>query len=290
MKPSRIALFACLAVGLAVVVHDAATGGGIAGYLVYREIVDLGITEPTFTYVGIAIPFVLVPGFLLLRSFGKTGVPPMTPFVRRVTRIGGTVAGISLVAVAIFGVVRAIAVPGEDAPVVRVVLDATTPDTDPPSSARIVLRGTPRLDQSVDYHDVVSSAKVSHAPRELHTIVPMTAANWTQERPVQFVTDLGDASDLAGPPPLPGIKYRETKSGVLVPGAVPGYLVRAFAAQGIVLAPNARLHTTSARSAEDPWIGTAIVAGFSAFAILFQVFAKLPARRNAASPRPTPPR
>jgi len=261
----RIALSLWLASGVALLVHDAITGGGVAGYLLYREITDLGAIETAPTYVGLAVPLIALPAFLLMpRGRKLMAEPPLTPRARRVTIILSGLGACVLAGVAMLALNQARSVPGRDAPVVRLALDAT-PLSLPPGGVRVILRGAPRMARSVSYREVISGRygpDVQHS----HDLVPLTEADWTPERPVRFVTDLRGSTRLPGLPPIPGVAYQETAPGVLLTDAVPTYLVRAFAARGVTLAADARLHTTDAAAARETWYGIATVAAVFAAA------------------------
>jgi hypothetical protein len=264
----RLLLAVWLAAGVALLIHDALTGGGIAGYLLYREIVGFGSVEPTVTYIAVAVPLAAAPAFLLLpRSRKSVPEAPLSAGRRRIVLIAGSLAACILAGVAVLAVREARAVPDREAPVVRVVLDASPPEPAPPPGARVVLRGTPRSTRSVSYDEVITG-KYSPDIRHSHNYVPVTEAGWTPDRPVHFITDLRGATALPGLPPLPSTKYQETSPGVLL-ADVPTWLVWAFAARGITLAPDARLHTTDASGVRETWYGIATAAAVFALAALF---------------------
>src|SRR5690242_4447015 len=92
----RLALWVWLVAGVTAFAHDAVTGGGLAGMLLYRELTAYGTVEPIITYIGIAVPLFAVPAFMLLpRSRKRIAEAPATRAQRRLQLlISGAVAGV----------------------------------------------------------------------------------------------------------------------------------------------------------------------------------------------------
>ena len=179
----RIVLSLWLAAGVALLLHDAVTGGGIAGILLFHEIADHGTMEPIPTYIGLAIPLIMVPAFLLLpRRRVKRAEQPLTPLARRLSVAAGGVMACALGVVAIFAVIQGRAVPGRDAPVARLDLDATKANPVPTGNTRVILRGTPRTNHAVDYDEVING-KFGPDTRHSHNFVPITQADWNERIP-----------------------------------------------------------------------------------------------------------
>ena len=259
MKTWRIVMFVWLIAGVALLLHDAMTGGGIAGYLQYRELIAYGEIDTATTYAGLAVPLVVVPAFILMpRRRGRAKEAPMTPVGRRKQRIISMGAACLLVGLAILAVCQVYTLPASDAPVVRLAMGTKGSGVRPPANVRVVLRGTPRLDRSVQYTDMLRGRHGSDTIS--HNFVAMTEDDWTPDRPVRFITDLGEAVQLPGLP-WPGVTERDTRPGALLSHAIPDYLRRAFAARGIVLAQDVLLHRTDVRNLRQSWFVVAIVPG-----------------------------
>ena len=87
------------------------------------------------TYIGLAIPLIVVPVFLLMpRGRKREPERPLSPPARRLQRIISLCVAAGLVLVAALAVTWAIDVPGRDGPIVRLALDPADHSIDTPES------------------------------------------------------------------------------------------------------------------------------------------------------------
>lgn len=281
----RRLLWAWLALGALLMIHDAVTGGGLAGYLLYREIAGFGAIEPVLTRVGLGAVLVLVPAFCLLpprRMRGSPGPAPRTPDTpmekRAVMAAGGLIAAL-LTLVCAHAALQAQATPTSGASVVRIAIGGPGGAIHPADRDLVVLQGEPQPDQAVRYDEVTNG---KHGPSIHHrrTFAPITEPGWTPDRSVRAIVEIGeDETGLMGPksiapflssdPQAPPPGVQETAPGVLTMGGVPGYLRLAFADRGVKLAPDAGLHVENIKAVHDDRMGMAILSGlFAAFALM----------------------
>jgi hypothetical protein len=263
MSWRRLLLWSWLIAGAALLAHGGLTGGGLAGFVLWQEIRFAGAIEPVVTHIGLAVPLFAVPAFLLMPP--RRGEAPDTSsggWAR--WALSGCLAGVFAMAAAL-AAVQAAGIPAAAAPVVRVPAEQPAP----PGAFRTRVAVTGRLlpQFAVDYSEV-STGRYAPTKTSVHSIMPMVGADWADGRPVHYMTDTLGATSLPGLPAGLGRAPTGTRSGVLLPGGVPGYLRTALASRGVVLADDAVLHTPDLAGAREGWWGFAAAAAALALASL----------------------
>jgi hypothetical protein len=233
------------------------------------------------TYVGLAIPLIMIPRFMLLPARRFSGPRAVTtPAQRRAQRITGVGLTVVLGLVAAYATIQARALPTDQSPIERLSLDSLGGEVHVPAGARVVLQGEPQSDQAVSY-DEVSDSRHGPATHHHRNFVPITETDWVKGRTVRFVGDLTGQTTLVSAAVFDRIQRfgpagiddepetRETAPGILIASGAPGFLRMIFADRGVVLAPKVWLYTADIDGVRTDWEAVTIIAGiFGAFAFV----------------------
>ncbi len=275
MLTARTLLLVWLIAGAALLGHDAATGGGLAGWLLLWQFDAFEAVAPALTYAALAILLVAVPGVLLLRQRAQAGALA----ARRSQWTVSVALAASLGVFSVMALQQAGKVPNDNAPLVRFTIFGSAATAPLLPDDRVILQGVPQTDHAIAY-DELTLGKLGHALNEPHRFVPMTGADWTATTPVHFLADIRGAEQLPGAA-LPGTSLRATAPGVLLQDAVPAWLRDAFAARGVVVADDARVHSADLRGERTGWFMASMATGLAAVLCLLAGVAMR--RRNIAA-------
>jgi hypothetical protein len=263
MSWPRLLLWIWLIAGAALLAHGGLTSGGLAGFVLWQEIRFAGAIQPAVTHIGLAVPLIAAPAFLLMPPrHGEAADAPGGGWVR--WALSACLAGVFAVAAGL-AAVQAAGIPAAGAPVLRV--PAEQPAAPNAFRARVSLTGRLLPQFAVDYSEV-STGRYTPTETSVHSIMPLVGAEWADGQPIHYVTDTLGATSLPGLPAGLGRGPTGTRSGVLLPGGVPGYLRAALASRGVVLANDAVLHTPDLAGAREGWWGFAGAAAALALASL----------------------
>jgi hypothetical protein len=293
----RRAAVVWLVLGTLVFLHGAMTGSGLAGMMLYHQLVTAHDVSPSTVSELLSLPLCVAPLAILIVLARNSPPPPSRPApqfgkpvnLRRALLLGGLAGGavalalrrgrsanvrlFALIALGIAGVCFAFAAwdllqvgePLDFKPTVNLDTDQAFP---PVREATVT--GTLQTQLALAY-EVTGEAKgvsYGHAVR----LVPLTSAAWRPGQPVRVLADA-----IGGELPADG--SRTTQRGFVSPG-VPGYVRRAFSDQGVTLDANVII----LRTAPDTNIDSILLAiGLIALAL---GFALAFANRAAGIPPP----
>jgi len=248
-----------LVAGLAIALHDFATGGGLYGALAGWSIRRWGSLSSGMLGVPLAFALLLPPvGLLFIRI--------KTDLSRTLYRGGLIVAG-CLFAVAAGAYLWSYGAADPSAPPIRVELDAA-PTVPGDHSAIVVGELRPR--------DAIAYTVYTKLAHHRRVFVPLTPTNWRQGEPVRF---LAEPAEIA----LGADRHYTTGRGMLLSGQVPGYVRALFESRGIRLSDDVMLHTYRRGQETMDADAVALSAGFGGFLGLVLALGGWPLRGRGAS-------
>jgi hypothetical protein len=233
-------LWVWFGVGIAVLVHGVATGGGIAGLLLSWQLEAFGVVFPV-THVLLAVPLILVPLIMISRaaSHGRFDAEVSGKRWGKRFLIGGLVAAV------IGGLCywRTTFLPSPDDKPQRIVLDEVRSGAVPEQLA--VLVGTLQPAYRVRYKEVLTGRFGTGATFS-HSFVPVTESDWSPGRPVRFLVDSQSHSGDAG---------------LLLRGELPAFVRWTLEKNGLRVADDVLVLSSDPDFGRTPWL---VSTGFCA--------------------------
>jgi hypothetical protein len=258
-----ISLWLLLIAGIGALVLGMMTDGGIAGFLLYQELVFLGSVDSPATHAVLFLPLVGFPVAFLAGYADRHWRPTDRSQMASLRRGIGWTGGIGL-ALTICGLVtwaQTLRLPDPATPFRRIVLEGVGREM--PAEGNAVLVGVGQRDRSIEY-TVVTTHRLLPGSSRIHRYEPITPGGWTPENPVHFVLYRLDAAESDNPEPV------ETRHGVLLRDQLPGFVRMAFTRQGLRIADDVMVHTDHPREVFDDWYLATAALGF--FAIISWIF------------------
>ena len=292
----RYVAAAWLALGTLVFVHGAMTGSGLAGVLLYHQLVASQDVSPTAVSGLLLFPLCVLPLVILLATRDRSPTPPQPAAdssepvaLRRALLLGGLFGGavalllrggrsatLRLAALLTLGlgVVCLLTAawdllengnPLDYVPQINLDTEQAIP---PVREASVT--GTIHPSLALAYRETGSAKGVSYS--HAHGLVPLTSAAWRLGQPVRVLADITRTT-------LPADGDRFTQNG-FVSHDVPGYVRHAFADRGVTLDDD----VVVVRTEPDSKVASVLLAiGVIALAMGFALAA---ANRSTGNPPP----
>jgi len=294
----RTVAIAWLVLGTLVFLHGAMTGSGLAGLMLYQQLITSHDVSPTAVSGMLFVPLCVAPLAILIvmvRTGTPAPAPPPAPQtgkpadLRRALLLGGLFGGavalalrrgrsanvhlfaliaLGLAAVCFVSAAWDLLQVGEPLDF-KPTINLDTEQAFPPVREATVT-GTLHADLALAY-EVTGEAKgisYGHAVR----LVPLTSAAWRPGQPVRVLADA-----IGGELPADG--SRTTQRGFVSPG-VPFYVRRAFLDQGVILGDDVVvLRTAPDTNIDSVLLAVGLIALALGFALAF-------ANRTAGIPPP----
>ncbi len=259
LRLSRIQwLWMWFGLGIAVFVHDVATGGGIAGLLLYWQLELFGMVLPV-THALLAIPLIGVPIIWISREAETWWIYRRRSFDAessgklwgRRFLIGGLIAAV------IGGLCywRTALLPSPDDKPQRIVLDEV--GSRMVAESRAVLVGTPQRSYWVRYKEALTG-RFGTGTEFSHSFVPVTESGWSPDRPVRFLIDTGGD-------PLSTARPYLSDAGLLLRGELPVFVRAALEKKGLRVADDVLVLSSDPDFGRTPWLVSAAFCAIGTF-------------------------
>jgi hypothetical protein len=247
-------LWVWFGLGIAVFVHGVATGGGIAGLLLYWQLELFGMVLPV-THVLLAMPLIVVPIIWISREAETWWIHRHRSFDAEISgRLWGRrfIIG-GLIAAMIGGLCywRTALLPSPDDKPQRIVLDEVGSRT--VAESRAVLVGAPQRSYRVRYKEALTG-RFGTGTEFSHSFVPVTESGWTPDRPVRFLIDTGGE-------PLSTARPYLSDAGLLLRGELPVFVRAALEKKGLWVADDVLVLSSDPDFGRTPWL---VLAAFCA--------------------------
>jgi hypothetical protein len=257
-------LWLWLAAGAALFAYGAITGGGAAGWWLYRDLTRTGSVSPSLVHEVMFLIF-CVPPLVALAWRGRrrpyrtrAGPPPLDTYRRLAKYFAIAAAAFSVLAVALWQLAGSNTSPAPADVAKRMTVEDLNSNRDPPEGP-LRLIGTARPDLALRYVEMDETKTRSY--RHPHSLLPLAEAGWTPQQPVRVLADLGQEAGLpvrAGP--------LETPPGLLVKHQLPAYVLWALRDKGLMVEHDTPVLVPVRDRPTD--IATYILAGSVALAVV----------------------
>lgn len=246
-------LWVWFGLGIAVFVHGVATGGGIAGLLLYWQLESLGMVFPV-THILLSVPLIFLPMILISEQAGRR-IRSHVPFDGEASGMRwGRRFRIGALIVAAMGALcycRTTLLPSPDDQPRRIVLDEVR--SGKVTESRAVLVGTLQRSYRIRYKEALTG-RFGTGVEYSHSFVPLTESGWSPDRPVRFLLDTGGQ-------PLSTAQPYSSDAGLLLRGELPVFVRAALEKKGLRVALDVLVLSTDPDFGRTPWL---VSAGFCA--------------------------
>jgi len=267
-RRTRRALWAWIAFSVVLLAHALVVGGGIAEPILLWQLRRFQSVDEGTTILGLLALLTGIPGLILTFVTPRNRNPsPLYDAARK--RWTLIISGACIIVTGALGSAAVAPVLSRPTPrdsVQQMTLDERTGD-ERIGQIRAVLVGVPRPEYGLNYDQVSRGWKYGGETSTRRTLLPITAANWTPARPVDFIMDTRgrDWHDM----------MRQTASGEWM--TRPGYLLRwqlsdlerhVLVDQGLVLGDDVMVYSTDRLSGTEGLVAFAAICGCVSFVLL----------------------